>query len=149
MANEERLRNEIALVSLLIIRHQPFLTDLLQAYNTIAQNDSKTTVRINEAVQRDSAAMKTVAILTLTFLPATYVSVSRLEIFFSRSLRHWLISFQSVFSMSFFNFSPSSDGRHGKWFVSDSFWLYWAVSFPLTLVTIASWLSWQKRNGMM
>ena len=49
--------------------------DLNQAFNTIAQIDSKTTVRISEAVQNDSAAMKTIAILTLTFLPATFVSV--------------------------------------------------------------------------
>jgi len=52
------------------------VVDELQAYNSIAQNDSKTTVRINQAVQKDSAAMKTVAVLTLIFLPATYVSVS-------------------------------------------------------------------------
>ncbi|KAL8701982.1 MAG: hypothetical protein Q9201_004628 [Fulgogasparrea decipioides] len=106
-ANEERLRNEIAL-----------------AFNTIAQNDSKATVRISEAVQRDSAAMKTVAILTLTFLPATFVS--------------------SVFSMSFFNFSPGSMAHEGDWMVSEKFWLYWAISVPLTIITIASWLLWQK-----
>lgn len=85
-------------------RHQPFVIDVLQAYNVIAQNDSKTTVRINEAVQRDSAALKTVAILTLTFLPATYVSVSRLERLCSRScsigLYHHSQSSAWVFSTS-------------------------------------------------
>ncbi len=55
----------------------PVNTDLNQAFNTIAQHDSKIMVRISEAVQSDSAAMKTIAVLTLTFLPATFVSVER------------------------------------------------------------------------
>ena len=49
--------------------------DLNQAFNTIAQIDSKTMVKISGAVQHDSIAMKTIAILTLIFLPATFVSV--------------------------------------------------------------------------
>ena len=57
----------------------PVHTDSHQAFNTIAQYDSKIMVRISEAVQNDSAAMKTIAVLTLTFLPATFVSVGRLD----------------------------------------------------------------------
>lgn len=43
----------------------------------VTQRDSQANVRISEAVRSDSAAMKTVAVLTLVFLPATFVSVSQ------------------------------------------------------------------------
>ena len=52
-------------------------TNYEQAFNMVTQRDSKATVRIGKAARSDSAAMKTVAVLTLTFLPATFVSVSR------------------------------------------------------------------------
>jgi hypothetical protein len=48
-----------------------------QAFNMVTQKDSQATVRISEAALSDSTAMKTVAVLTLAFLPATFVSVSR------------------------------------------------------------------------
>lgn len=37
---------------------------------------AKSTARVAEATRQDSAAMKTIAILTLTFLPGTAVAVS-------------------------------------------------------------------------
>ena len=42
----------------------------------VTQRDSQASIRISEAVRSDSTAMRTVAILTLIFLPATFVSVS-------------------------------------------------------------------------
>lgn len=42
----------------------------------VAQNQTRATVLISEATQRDSAVMRTVAIVTMTFLPATFVTVS-------------------------------------------------------------------------
>lgn len=78
-SNEQRLQNEITLVSLLSCR-VPVRTDGLtnesKAFNSIAQYDSKTAVKISRATQIDSAAMRTVAVLTLAFLPATFISVS-------------------------------------------------------------------------
>lgn len=41
----------------------------------MAQYDDKTGVRIIRAVQSDSAATKTITVLTLTFLAATFVSI--------------------------------------------------------------------------
>ena len=76
-ANQQRLSNEIQL-----------------AFHTVAQYDSKISVEIT---QSDSIAMRTVAFVTLSALPATFVS--------------------SIFSMSFFNFN--SDATSG--FISDKF----------------------------
>ncbi|ERF75849.1 hypothetical protein EPUS_01215 [Endocarpon pusillum Z07020] len=105
-SNLSRLQNEITL-----------------AFNMVTQKDSQATVRIGKAARRDSAAMKTVAVLTLTFLPATFVS--------------------AIFSTQFFNFTPESPSGQDSWVVSSHFWIYWAFSAPLTVVTIMLWLVWQ------
>jgi hypothetical protein len=42
----------------------------------ITQRDSTTMVGIGQATKTDSTAMKTVAVVTMAFLPATFTSVS-------------------------------------------------------------------------
>lgn len=42
----------------------------------IAQQESRAMVRMGQAAQSDSAAMKTVAVVTMAFLPATFTAVS-------------------------------------------------------------------------
>ncbi|SCV28718.1 uncharacterized protein FFB14_01936 [Fusarium fujikuroi] len=101
-ANKERLLNEIQL-----------------AFNSVAQYDSRISVKIGQATQSDSAAMKTVAFVTLTFLPATFIS--------------------ALFSMSFFKV----DDDTGVWSVNEKFWVYWVFAIPATLFTWGLWLSWQ------
>ncbi|KAL0265340.1 hypothetical protein SLS55_001305 [Diplodia seriata] len=61
--------------------------------------------------QRDSFLMKTIAVMTLIYLPGSYIA--------------------SIFGMNFFNFSSS-----GGLEVSDMFWLYWVLMVALTLVTV-------------
>ncbi|KAM0215124.1 hypothetical protein ACHAQD_008450 [Fusarium lateritium] len=95
-ANKERLHNEIQL-----------------GFNSVA-------VDIGRATQSDSAAMKTIAFVSLTFLPATFIS--------------------ALFSMSFFKV----DDDTGVWSVSGKFWLYWVIAIPVTLLTGGLWLLWQK-----
>lgn len=43
--------------------------------NTISQSDSNISSQIALATKEDGAAMKTIAVVTLTFLPATFVTV--------------------------------------------------------------------------
>ncbi|KAJ2992509.1 hypothetical protein NUW58_g2150 [Xylaria curta] len=97
VANEKRMSNEIQL-----------------AFNTVAQRDARTSVQIGRATQSDSVTMKSIAFVTLTFLPPTFVS--------------------AIFSMSFFNYSPESG-----WAVSDKFWVYWVVAVPITIATTLLW----------
>lgn len=59
------------------------LTSNLKVHNLIAQRDSlrnieigKDTKEVAAASKRDSSAMKTIAVLTMIFLPGTFVSVS-------------------------------------------------------------------------
>lgn len=63
----------------------------------------------------DSVAMKTLALVTAIFLPATFIA--------------------TLFSMSMFDWQPSS----GSSSVSPYFWIFWAVSVPLSAVVLAAW----------
>ncbi|OMP81793.1 hypothetical protein BK809_0006101 [Diplodia seriata] len=65
--------------------------------------------------------MKTIAVMTLIYLPGSYIA--------------------TIFGMNFFNFSSS-----GGLEVSDMFWLYWVLMVALTLVTVGTWMMWQGRN---
>lgn len=106
VANEKRLRDEIGL-----------------AYNMIAQADTQATLKMTRAALSDSTAMKTIAIVTMIFLPATFVS--------------------AIFSMSFFNFSGSPTDE--TWTVSREIWIYFAVAIPLTAISLISWYVWHSR----
>ncbi|KAK7954590.1 hypothetical protein PG996_015397 [Apiospora saccharicola] len=103
-ANEKRLQNEIQL-----------------AFHMVTQYDSGVSVAIGKAAKEDSAAMKTISTLTLTFLPPTFIS--------------------SIFSMSFFKFDTDTG-----WAMSGNFWIYFAWALPTTLITSALWYYWQKQS---
>lgn len=93
-ANEKRVHNEIAF-----------------AFNMGAQKNSAIAVE-------DSGTMKTLSLVTLTFLPPTFIC--------------------AVFSMSFFNYADSG------WRVSGKIWIYWAFAIPTTLLSVLIWYGWTK-----
>ena len=64
--------------------------------------------------------MKTISLLGAIFFPGAYLA--------------------SVFSMTFFNFQ--NEGPQ----VSDQFWIYWAVTLPVTAIIVALWYVWEKRR---
>lgn len=104
-AGNARIQNEITL-----------------AFNAAAQRDSKIQVRIGEEAKREASAMKAIAVVTMTFLPATFVS--------------------TLFGMNFFSFEPSEGVERSSFTVSRHFWIYWAFSVPMTFVTLALWFGW-------
>lgn len=66
--NNARIQNEITLVRLdykggYAVRHQAYNITLLM-------------LQIGEEAKREASAMKAIAVVTMTFLPATFVSVS-------------------------------------------------------------------------
>lgn len=81
------------------------------SFNLVAQIDSQT-------MRQDSSAMKSIAILTLIFLPLTGIA--------------------SLFSTPFFDV----EGPH--LFVSVSIWIFWVVTVCLTLLIVAFWLWWYR-----
>lgn len=79
--------------------------------------------------------------LTMVFLPATFVAVS-LEL---RALGHegpsQLTLTQTVFSMTFFNWNPEQDEK----MMSPWFWIYVVITVVFTLVTMCIWLFFNRR----
>ncbi|KAI3321415.1 hypothetical protein HD806DRAFT_502519 [Xylariaceae sp. AK1471] len=103
-SNEKRMSNEIQL-----------------AFNIVAQHDASTSVKIGLATQSDSVTMKSIAFVTLTFLPPTFVS--------------------AIFSMSFFDYSVELG-----WVISNKFWVYWAFAVPTTVLTAIVWYFLRQYN---
>lgn len=64
----------------------------------------------------DNQIMKSITLLTMIFLPATFVS--------------------AMFSTTFFSFK--ADG----WQFSCMFWVYWVITVPLTVITVFAWWKW-------
>lgn len=106
-ANNARIQNEITL-----------------AFNAAAQRDSKVQLQIGEEAKREASAMKAIAVVTMTFLPATFVS--------------------TIFGTNFFSFEPDGDAGRSSFAVSSQFWIYWALSVPLTVATLALWFWWSR-----
>ncbi|KAL8371503.1 hypothetical protein RB595_001341 [Gaeumannomyces hyphopodioides] len=98
-------------------------------YNTLAQKESRLSLeiasqqrRLAHASKRDSNSMKTLSLLGAVFLPATFLA--------------------SVFSMTFFDFKA----QEGQPVVAESLWIYFALTVPLTLAIVVSWLVWDRRR---
>jgi hypothetical protein len=77
--------------------------------------------KLGHASKRDSSAMKTISLLGAIFLPGAYIA--------------------SVFSMTFFNFQGGDSPA-----VAPSFWVYWAITLPITMGIVAFWYVYEKRR---
>jgi Mg2+ and Co2+ transporter CorA len=91
----------------------------------MAQKDNDVNIEISRATKADSVAMKSIAIVTLTFLPATYVS--------------------ALLGMNLFNFDPNAHGGHITH--SPDLWIYFLSSILLSVAVLAIW--WQRREEMI
>jgi Mg2+ and Co2+ transporter CorA len=85
----------------------------------MSQIDSRTTGKIAEETQRDAISMRTIAFITMFFLPATSVA--------------------SVFDLSFFSQGIFTDARY--------VWIYFVASISLTAVVLSTWVFWITRRG--
>lgn len=99
-------------------------------FNLIAQADSLINVSLAQdsremavSSKQDSSAMKIIALLTTFFLPGTFIA--------------------SFFAMPLFNWSEPELHQ----VANSHFWVYWAVTGPLTLVTMAGVIAWAVWNS--
>lgn len=74
-ANNARIQNEITLVSLRRKTRSDMCSSRQQALNVAAQGSSKIQLQIGHEAKREASAMKAIAVVTMAFLPATFVSV--------------------------------------------------------------------------
>ncbi|KAK8075319.1 hypothetical protein PG997_009982 [Apiospora hydei] len=93
-------------------------------FNLVTQKDSETSTDIARDTKADSASMKTIAALTMIFLPATAVS--------------------GFFGMAFFNVTD------GGVFVSSTLvWLFVVTTVPLTAFIFLAWAFWESLIGWL
>ncbi|KAI9800880.1 MAG: hypothetical protein M1825_003663 [Sarcosagium campestre] len=99
--------------------------------NLMTQRDTRMNIEVARdskaiaaASRRDSSAMKSIAVVTIVFLPGTFVS--------------------TLFSMPMFDWQNKS----GKLVVSRRFYIYWAITVPLTIVTILIWVMWMRKDAL-
>jgi hypothetical protein len=98
------------------------------------------------AALQDSAALKTISTITTFFLPATFTAVSIFPDLPSivrkqRLCLTMMISVQTLFSTTFFNFQDT-----GRSVVSTWIWLYLLITAILTAFTSYIWYWSAQRN---
>ncbi|OTA91443.1 hypothetical protein M434DRAFT_76283 [Hypoxylon sp. CO27-5] len=87
-----------------------------RAQATSERLDGEIHLAYNILASTDNQIMKSVALLTMIFLPATFIA--------------------TLFSTTFFSFAE--DG----WLASNAFWIYWVVVIPLTIAVVLVWRFW-------
>ena len=99
-----------------------------QLFNLINQQETRLSISVAQdsrtiasATKDDSTAMKTLAAVTVFFLPGTFVA--------------------AFFSMLLFQWGTQTIGHSA---VSRQFWIYGAVSIPLTIMTLTLWFAWMR-----
>lgn len=100
-----------------------------QLFNLIAQQETRISISVAEdsrmlarATKEDSTAMRTLAAVTVFFLPGTFVA--------------------AVFSMPLFDWDAQTGATSTV--ISKRLWIYWAFAGPLTLGTLAVWFIWTR-----
>ncbi|KAI6895829.1 AP-1 complex subunit [Hortaea werneckii] len=128
MAELTRVRIDTKSSAKLTSYHQKMARDLMdivfsmvsQIDNNISRKQNEESVKLTQASvtiastsKADSSAMKALAVLSTFFLPGTFIS--------------------ALFSMSMFDWRAPD----GQPIVSDHFWVYWALTIPITLTILA------------
>ncbi|KAK7948459.1 uncharacterized protein PG986_009345 [Apiospora aurea] len=85
---------------------------------------AKLGAEIAEASKRDSASMKTVAVLTMAFLPATFFAA--------------LFAIPSLDWKAGAEVATTADGSGSV--IQSNFWVYWALTLPATVLVFVIWL---------
>jgi hypothetical protein len=104
----------------------------VQVMSHITRQGTEVSNSIAMATKRDNAQMRSVATLTMVYLPLTFVAVR----FSTRGYIYALIKSKSIFSMGVFNWNA----EQGQSVVTIYFWIYVGVAGGLTLLTVITWL---------
>lgn len=110
--------------------HFDTLTQSLQILGNLQSRAASNEARLRNEIalafnlvsQADTRAMRLISIITLLFLPATFVS--------------------TLFSMSFFGYQKPDE--RGDWGVTYKIWIYVAVAAPLTTLAVLMWFNGER-----
>jgi hypothetical protein len=89
-------------------------SDVWKLFNLITRGDVQASIDIARAAKADGSSMKTVAVMTMAFLPATF--------------------FAALFAVPMLQWDSSP-------VIKDQFWIYWAFTLPFTAVIFFLWFS--------
>src|SRR5271156_1942463 len=87
----------------------------------------------NNLALQDNTVMRSIALLTMVFLPGTFLSVCIVTLIIFGAA---LTQLQALFSTTFFTFSENG------WQTSHRFWIYWVITVPVTIVVLVLWNIW-------
>ncbi|KAI9777056.1 MAG: hypothetical protein M1839_009107 [Geoglossum umbratile] len=110
---------------------------------------TRLTSTLGEEAQRDNSAVVTLSVLAMLFLPGTFVAVGQKALKVPYLSPLTLDKTQGIFGMSFFSYTPASNGTtmtKESFSLSNKWWLYFAVTIPLTLAVFGVWDAWRRRR---
>lgn len=87
------------------------------------------------ASSRDSSSLKALAVITAIFLPGEFIGT-----LFGMSMFDWLARENEEPDDP--SSSPGANPGPTPHLVTNDFWIYWAVTIPLTLLTLFFWRAW-------
>jgi hypothetical protein len=115
---------------------------MVLVYNLVTQQDAASNIQLAASMKRDSTSMNAIAALTMVFLPGTFIAVSSSG--FQDELNSGILTFvtQTILSAG-----SATGGGDNNGFESISVWWLWAaITVPLTLVVMSCWWLYKKRN---
>ncbi|KAH0542499.1 hypothetical protein FGG08_003095 [Glutinoglossum americanum] len=119
------------------VQVQACLSIMSQRDNALNLRISAAAVDTSEAAARDSTDMRTIAAVTLAFLPATFAAVGG-RVPYPLTAAAIANDPKTFFSTGFFNFQKENR------VVSAWIWLYWVVTLGLTAVVFGGWVGWAR-----
>lgn len=84
--------------------------------------------------------MKSIALLTMVFFPATFLSVCSVSLI---EFGAALTQSQALFSTTFFTFGDSG------WKASPKLWVYWAIAAPVTILVVIVYVLWVSYSRLL
>ena len=116
---------------------QLLLDTLNLKHQRIAQQISENTLVLSNSAARDSSTIHVITIVTLLYLPATFIAVRASEMHMRKCrYSHW----QTLFGMQFFATDPS-----GQIMSVTQLWKFFALAIPFTAATFGYW-KWMERK---
>jgi hypothetical protein len=115
-----------------------------QIDNRVSFQIASTQTKLAHSSKREAVSQKVIAILGTVFLPGAYLSVrpSPFPLPSPPPRPHTVNTSQSLFSTTFFNWQQPSTPTSNDRYISPLFWIYWAVSIPLTVAVVGSYVLW-------
>ena len=134
----------IKATTLLTYRHSQTITSTTTSLDQMVQasrQDERTTLDLTRATRKDSNALKVVAIITVIYLPGTFVAVRRApEKIFQSTVANPI---QTLFSTGFMNLSSVGDQLANQ--ITTQASSYAGVTVSLMLITLCTAYFWNRR----